>query len=207
MSAAARSGWPPAVAHSPAQWPSLSSSFLREEGEGGCGGREGRQGRVGRGGVGGGGGAGQGEWEGRGAGSVPGSAGGEEAADDVHVAVFAREHQGGDALAILRTGWGDGTGSSAPRSGRWAGRHRPVRLAGSGRAWWPGSAPSRRSASTASTSPAEAARRRRREAMKTSLRPRMLPSSRDAGGKAARASRLHAAEDETREPRLPRFTR
>jgi hypothetical protein len=105
------------------------------------------------------------------------------------VAVFAREHQGGDALAILRTGWGDGTVSSAPRSGRWAGRHHPVRRAGSGRAWWPGSAPSRRSASTASTFPAEAARRRRREAMKTSLRPRMLPSARDAGGLAPRRTK------------------
>ena len=76
--------------------------------------------------------------------------------------------------------------------------------AGSGRTWWPGSAPSRRSASTASTSPAEAARRRRREAMKTSLRPLCFRAARRWRQKARAQSleRRNSAADETREPRF-----
>ena len=203
MSAAASSGWPPAVAHSPAQWPSLSSSFLREEGEGGCGRREGRQGRVGRGGVGGGGGAGQGEWEGLGGGAPQGA----PAARRLRtMSTWPCSHASIRGVTPLRSCGRVGGRDGVVSAEEWAfGRSASSgETAGSGRTWWPGSAPSRRSASTASTSPAEAARRRRREAMKTSLRPLCFRAARRWRQKARAQSleRRNSAADETREPRF-----
>ena len=114
---------------------------------------------------------------------------GEEGADDVDVAALARQHERGDAFSVLRwtngggagratrsgvvvapggarRGWlaGDpGAGARGTRDGR-GGRDGDAARGSRGRPTWnPGSAPSRSAASTASASPALAARSNRRE--------------------------------------------
>lgn len=121
--------------------------------------------------------------------SAPGGAVGEEGAHDVDVAALARQHERGDAFSVLRwtngggagratrsgvvvapggarRGWlaGDpGAGARGTRDGR-GGRDGDAARGSRGRPTWnPGSAPSRSAASTASASPALAARSNRRE--------------------------------------------
>ena len=122
MRASARSAWPLADAHSPAQWPSLSSSFLEGRKGAARSSREmarrvglARPGRrvvasaaVATGGPNGG--------RGRGRASAPWGAVCEEGADDVDVAALARQHERGDAFSVLR--WTNGGGAGrATRSG------------------------------------------------------------------------------------------
>ena len=113
---------------------------------------------------------------------------GEEGADDVDVAALARQHERGDAFSVLRwtngggagratrsgvvapggarRGWlaGDpGAGARGTRDGRGGGDGDAARGSRRRPTWNPGSAPSRSAASTASASPALAARSNRRE--------------------------------------------